>query len=59
MGTAVGDGVAVPGPKGERGEPGPAGDGKPGKNVRELCIYLFMYNIHITMHVFILVLLAL
>lgn len=29
------DGVAVPGPKGERGDPGPASEGKAGKNVRE------------------------
>lgn len=37
LGSSVGDGVAVPGPKGERGEPGPPGQGKPGRNVRGLC----------------------
>lgn len=42
MGTAVGDSVTVQGPKGERGDPGPAGEGKSGRNVRELCIYLFI-----------------
>lgn len=41
-GTVVGDGVVVPGPKGERGEPGPQGEGKPGKNVRGLCFCLFI-----------------
>lgn len=39
LGIAVGDGLAVPGPKGERGEPGPPGQGKNGKNVWEFCIY--------------------
>lgn len=34
-GTGIGDGIAVPGPKGEKGDSGPPGSGKPGKNVRE------------------------
>lgn len=37
----MGDGVAMPGTKGERGDPGPPGEGKPGKNVRQSCIFLF------------------
>lgn len=32
-GMAVGDGVAVPGPKGEKGDLGSPGAGKPGKTV--------------------------
>lgn len=38
LNMAVGDGVAVPGPKGERGDPGPSGEGKPGRNVTKQCI---------------------
>lgn len=34
----MGDGVAVPGPKGERGDPGPPGEGKSGRNVTKQCI---------------------
>lgn len=37
----MGDGVAVPGPKGERGDPGPPGEGKPGRNVTKQCICSF------------------
>lgn len=41
LGTVVGDGVAVPGPKGERGDPGPPGEGKPGRNVSEfVCLFI-------------------
>lgn len=34
----MGDGVAVPGLKGEKGDPGPPGEGKPGRNVTKQCI---------------------
>lgn len=37
----MGDGVAVPGPKGERGDPGAPGEGKPGRNVTKECISSF------------------
>lgn len=42
VGAAVGDGVAVPGPRGERGDPGPPGEGKPGRNVSISCICSFV-----------------
>jgi len=34
-GVTQGDGISGPGPKGERGDPGPSGEGKPGKHVRQ------------------------
>lgn len=37
----MGDAVAVPGPKGERGDPGAPGEGKPGRNVTKQCICSF------------------
>lgn len=43
LSTAVGDGVAVKGPKGDRGDPGPPGEGKPGRNVRKPCVCSFIY----------------
>lgn len=49
VGAAVGDGVAVPGPKGERGDPGPPGEGKPGRNVSILSICSFIYLLLCTM----------
>lgn len=49
-GAAVGDGVAVPGPKGERGDPGPPGEGKPGKNVRKLHVCPFIHLFFCAMH---------
>lgn len=45
LGTAVGEGVAVQGPKGERGDTGPTGEGKPGKNVREFYVNSFIIYI--------------
>lgn len=45
LSAAVGDGVAVPGPKGERGEPGPQGEGKPGRNVTKQCICSFFMHL--------------
>lgn len=60
LSAVVGDGVAVTGPKGERGYPGPPGEGKPGRNVRKPCvcslIYLLLCTVRITdacaLHVF-------
>lgn len=44
LSSVVGDGVAVPGPKGERGDPGPPGVGKPGRNVMKLCICICLFT---------------
>lgn len=45
LGAVLGDGIAVPGPKGERGDPGPPGEGKNGKNVRKsrVCSYVHLF----------------
>lgn len=50
LGAAVGDGIAVPGPKGERGDPGPPGEGKNGKNVRKLHVCSYVHLFFCAMH---------